>query len=67
MKIQSIIIQKKNIRIFNQQIGDNAELGINVTAVVGKNGSGKSTLIELLYKIVNNIAFVNKQALNKQS
>jgi len=54
---------EKNVTIFNQKIGENAELGVNVTAVVGKNGSGKSTLIELLYKIVNNIAFVNKQAL----
>ncbi|MCP1996113.1 AAA family ATPase [Flavobacterium sp. HSC-61S13] len=30
---------------------------INIQAIVGKNGSGKSTLIELLFRVINNIAF----------
>jgi hypothetical protein len=35
-------------------------LNVSISAIVGKNGSGKSTLIELLYLIVNKIAYGKK-------
>lgn len=31
---------------------------INICAVVGRNGSGKSTLLEMIYRILNNLAYV---------
>jgi energy-coupling factor transporter ATP-binding protein EcfA2 len=31
-------------------------ININISAIVGKNGSGKSTLVELLIRIINNMA-----------
>lgn len=30
---------------------------INICAIVGKNGSGKSTLLEIIYRILNNLAY----------
>lgn len=35
-------------------------LNISVSAIVGKNGSGKSTLVELLYLVINKIAYYKK-------
>ncbi|MDR3679481.1 MAG: AAA family ATPase [Flavipsychrobacter sp.] len=40
------------INIFNKK-----ELNISISAVVGKNGSGKSTLVELIYLIINKVAY----------
>lgn len=31
---------------------------INICAVVGRNGSGKSTLLEMIYRVLNNLAYV---------
>ncbi len=39
------------------------ETPINVSAIVGKNGSGKSTLIELLFGVLNNVAFLYNKKL----
>lgn len=30
---------------------------VNIQAIVGKNGSGKSTLVEILIRIINNVAY----------
>lgn len=42
------------------------ELEVNVSALVGKNGSGKSTLTEIIFSILNNVAFKFKSNLRKK-
>lgn len=49
---------KKNISLFDL---DNVNL--NISAIVGKNGTGKSTIVELLFAVINNLAFI--KGLNK--
>lgn len=42
------------------------ELDVNVAALVGKNGSGKSTLTEIIFSILNNVAYNFKSELKKE-
>lgn len=44
------------INLFNIN-GNDREITINLSAIVGKNGSGKSSIIELLFRGINNLAY----------
>ena len=39
------------------KLGDNSKLRIQISCILGQNGSGKSTLFEVLYRIMNNVAY----------
>lgn len=51
---------ENDIHIFNS---NDSSLKINITAIVGKNGTGKSSLLELLFEIINNIAYTKRELL----
>lgn len=44
-------------RTFEDEIYNGKGIEISITALVGKNGSGKSTLTELLFLIINRLAY----------
>ncbi len=37
---------------------DNSNLNVSIHTIVGKNGSGKSAIVELLMRVLNNIAYI---------
>ena len=39
------------------RLDDKSDIDIAISCIVGKNGSGKSTLLDLLYRILNNVAY----------
>ncbi len=39
------------------RLDDKSDIDITISCIVGKNGSGKSTLLDLLYRILNNVAY----------
>jgi len=55
---QITIDKSRDISLFNLE-----NVNLNINAIVGKNGTGKSTIVELIFALINNIAFMRK--LNK--
>lgn len=44
------------------RLDDISDIEITISCIVGKNGSGKSTLLDLLYRILNNVAYYYQAA-----
>lgn len=50
-------IRRKQNSVFLDDFFNMGGININVCAIVGENGSGKSTIIELILRLLNNVAY----------
>ena len=64
------IVRKSNnsqSQSYIYSIGDSDKYpSLTISAIVGENGQGKSTLLELLYRLINNVAFACNIALQNE-